>query len=187
MYNEQLYRMLLPFFALFGKDKYRNIATLVPTYDVWIFGYHRVGLRICRALQEKGIKFAVVDFNPDAIRLARKKGIPTYFGDAADVEFLHELPLEVAKMVISTLPETDDQKTLIHHVATRNSGAKIIANTYNTASVADLYAAGAHYVLVPHMVGGAWMANILSGKPWTARTFEKLRKEQSEEFALRFT
>lgn len=187
MYNESLYRMLLPVFALFGKDKYRNIATLVPTYDVWVFGYHRVGLRICQALQEKGVRFAVVDFNPDAIHQARKKGIPTYFGDAADVEFLHELPLEVAKMVVSTLPETDDQKTLLHHVKSRNPQAKLIANTYDTASVAELYAAGANYVLVPHLVGGAWMAHIIESKPWTERTFTNLKKEQSEEFTLRFS
>ncbi len=187
MYNEMLYRFFLPVFNLFGKDKYQNITSMIPTYDVWVFGYHRVGIRICQALEERRVKFAVVDFNPDAIRSAKKRGIPTYFGDAADVEFLHELPLEMTKMVISTLPETDDQKTLLHHVKTRNHHAKLIANTYHTSSVAELYAAGAHYVLVPHMVGGSWMAHILQGKPWTAHTFATLKKEQSEEFALRFS
>ncbi len=186
-YNEQLYRFCLPFFALFGKDKYRNHPEIIPTYEAWVFGYHRVGMRICSALQEKGVPFAVVDFNPDSIRHARQNGIPAYFGDAADVEFLHELPIEVAKLVISTLPETDDQKTLIHHVRSRSSKTKVIANTYDTAATEELYTAGAHYVLVPHLVGGAWMAHILEEKAWTDRTFLKLKEDQKSELARRFT
>src|SRR3990167_3875655 len=63
-YNEQLYRRLLPLFLLFGKDRYRQQEKRRLKYDVWVFGYHRIGWKVCEALAARGVSFAVVDFNP---------------------------------------------------------------------------------------------------------------------------
>ncbi len=186
-YNEQIFRFLLPMFNIFGHDKYRQSNRQLKKVDVWVFGYHRIGWKVCEALAEKKIKFAVVDFDPASISKLKHRGIPAYFGDAADVEFLEELPLEKAKLIISTLPEADDQKTLITHIRQRNKKIHIIANLYHSDHLDELYQSGADYVMMPHLLGGQWIANVLKEHKWNKTTFRKIKEAQKEEMQLRFT
>jgi len=186
-YNEQLYQKVLPLLKRFGEDVIKSGGEEGKKYSVWVFGYHRIGWKVCEALAEKKIKFAVVDYNPDAISRLRHRGIPAYFGDAADIEFLESLPLEKSEMIISTIPEADDQKMLIKHVRKLSEKPIIIANLYHNNHLDDLYEVGANYIMMPHLLGGQWVAEVLKNHPWTKGTFKNLRKEQKEEMKLRFT
>jgi Kef-type K+ transport system membrane component KefB len=185
-YNEEFYAKIMPTLNRFGKDKYKNKAEHPETYKVIVFGYHRIGWKICDKLDTMRVKYAVVDFNPETIARLKKRNIPAFFGDAADVEFLETLPLEKAKLIISTLPSVDDQNTLITSIKESGSKAIVVANLYHPAHISDLYKEGADYVMMPHLLGGSWMSNILEDKPWTKHTFKMLRKDQSEEMKQRF-
>jgi Kef-type K+ transport system membrane component KefB/Trk K+ transport system NAD-binding subunit len=186
-YSDDLYRRLLPVFNMFGPDKHRQQEEIKKPYHVWVFGYHRMGWKICEALKQKNIRFAVVDFNPKIIERLQKRGIPAFFGDAADVEFLESLPLHKAKLIISTLPEAEDQLALIAHLKKAKRPPRIIVNLYHNKYLNQLYAAGADYVMMPHLLGGSWIAHILRTKPWTKPTFEKLKREQEDDMKLKFT
>ena len=186
-YNEQIYRWLIPVFNWFGNDAYVQKEKQEQTYDVWVIGYHRIGWKICESLREQDINFAVIDFNPSVIKRLDHRGIPAFFGDVADIEFLTDLPLGKSKMVISTIPEADDQLTLIKHVRKRSKKSVIVANLYHNTYLDDLYHAGANYVMMPHLLGGQWIAEILKNHAWTKHTFKELKKEQRREMQLRFT
>lgn len=186
-YNEQIYRALLPALRLLGRDKNQEKWSGDLEYEVWVFGYHRIGWKVCEALAARGVKFAVVDFNPEAIEKLKRRGIPAYFGDAADVEFLESLPFSKTKLIISTIPEVDDQKTLITYLRQARSKAFIICNLSHSSHLPDLYHAGADYVMMPHLLGGEWIAGVLKHKPLNKRTFAVLRQEQKKEMKLRFT
>lgn len=186
-YNEQIYKKLLPFFKLFGRDVIQPENNNAEEYTVWLFGYHRIGWKICEALAEKKIKFAVVDFNPVVINKLHKRNIRAFFGDASDIEFLHSLPLEKSQLIISTIPEPDDQKTLFQYVRNLSSKPVLIGNLYESMYLDDLYEAGADYVMMPHLLGGQWISEILRHHEWTKSNFKNLRKEQKEELKLRYT
>src|SRR3989338_299206 len=185
-YNDQLYQKILPFLKKFGNDKFKDKIKDAEPYKVWVFGYHRIGWKVCEALEEMNVKYAVVDFNPEAISRLKSRNIPAYFGDAADVEFLHILPLEKAKLIVSTIPEFDSQNTLIRTVRQNGGKAVIIGNLYHPVHIDDVYKAGANYVMMPHLLGGSWMSNILKNKPWTKHTFNELKKDQINEMRQRF-
>lgn len=185
-YNEFIYQKFIPLFAKFGKDKNKNKTEEDVPYKVWVFGFHRIGWKVCEALQNMKINFAVVDFNPDAVVRLNRRGIPVFFGDAADVEFLETLPLAKAKLIISTIPEFDDQNTMISTARQMGSKAIIIANLYHALHLESVYRAGADYVMMPHLLGGLWMSHILREKPWTRNTFRALREEQKREMRQRF-
>ncbi len=187
VYNEQIYRFFLPFLNKFGPDTKQKDETPSKEYPVWVFGYHRIGWKVCEALAKKGIEYAVVDFNPESITKLKHRGIPAYFGDAADVEFLETLHLDKAKLIISTIPEPDDQKTMIAHVRRSSDKTVIIANLYHNTYLDDLYEAGANYVMMPHLLGGQWIAEVLANHSWSKETFKKLRVEQKEEMKLRYS
>lgn len=186
-YNEQLYRLARPLFEFFGKDVAQEPKEMdQKEYDVWVFGYHRIGWKICEALEAKGISYAVVDFNPDVIAKLTQRHIPVYFGDASDVEFLESIAIRDARLVVSTLPSIDDQKTLLTYLRHHGKTPRVVLNAYHNAHVPELYAAGADYVMMPHLLGGGWMAEILQHKPWNERTFAQLRREQHHESQQRF-
>ncbi|HCP08827.1 MAG TPA: hypothetical protein DIT25_03465, partial [Candidatus Moranbacteria bacterium] len=185
-YNERIYdKFLHPLFSRLKKDKHRQQDRASESYDAIIIGYHRIGWKICEALKEKNIKFAVIDYNPEAIGKLSSRRIPAFFGDISDLEFLESMPLEKAKLIISTIPDPDDQKCLITYVRTVNKGAVIIANLSQNLLLKDLYRAGADYVMMPHLLGGHWMSEIIKSKHWNKETFAELQKEQEAEMQLR--
>lgn len=186
-YNEQLYKLVRPLLAIFGLDRFQQKEKIEEEYDVWVIGYHRIGWKVCETLTKEKKKFAVIDYNPKAISKLKHRGIPAFFGDVADVEFLESLPLEKAKMIILTIPEADDQLTFIKNVRLRSDKPHIIANLYHNNHLDELYQAGANYVMMPHLLGGQWISEVLENHPWTKKTFTTLKKEQREEMRLRFT
>jgi Kef-type K+ transport system membrane component KefB len=185
-YNEQIYQFLQPIFAIAGPDKYQQQEQGIANYDIWVIGYHRIGWKVCQTLKEQKKHFAVIDYNPQAISRLKHQGIPAFYGDIADVEFLSELPIEQAKMIISTVPEPDDQMTLIKHIRKENKKSIIIANLHHARFVKQLYAAGANYVMMPHLLGGLWISEVLLNSRWTKKTFQELKSEQKKEMAVRF-
>jgi len=186
-YNEQLYKFVRPMLDMFGRDKSQQKENKSDIYDVWVIGYHRIGWKICETLAQEKKTFAVVDYNPKAIAKLKHRGIPAFFGDVADVEFLESIQLEEAKIIIMTIPEADDQLTLIKHIRMKSETVHIVGNLYHNNSLEDLYQAGANYVMMPHLLGGQWMSDVLQHYPWTKKTFIDLKKEQREEMKLRFT
>lgn len=186
-YSEQIYRFLQPFLEKFGEDKNINRDESAMQYRVWVIGHHRIGWKVCEALEDMNIEYAVIDFNPETIERLQARGTPVFYGDASDVEFLESLPLEKAKLIISTMPEKDDQITFITTARNAGSKAMIIASLYQTAHLEDMYKAGANYVMVPHLLGGTWMARILKERPWTKSTFKQLQRDQLDEMVQRIS
>ncbi|MDA1168847.1 MAG: cation:proton antiporter [bacterium] len=177
MYNERVYRFLLPVFQLFGPDKMRQSEKPAVVYDAWVVGYHRIGKKVCEALRDKKISFGVLDFDPVVIEELRRKKIHGYFGDIADVEFLSDLPLGSASLIIMTIPTVDDQMNLMAYVRAQNADMLLVANAYYMAEAQELYRAGADYVMMPHLLGGNWIADVLKKKV-THKRLATLRAEQ---------
>lgn len=185
-YNFQIYLFLRPILDFFGRDNGHNEKEREKKFEVLVFGYHRLGWKVCEALHEKGVDFAVIDCDPLAIDKLRARKIHHFFGDARDVEFLVELPLAEAQMIVSTLPEFDDQMMLVKRIKRENADAVVITSLAHTRFLEDLYEAGADYVIIPHLLGGQWIANVLKSKPWTKKTFKSLFNEQRRDLKLRY-
>lgn len=178
LYNEQLYRFLLPIFQLFGPDKLRQSSRPPRAYDAWVVGYHRIGKKVVEALKDLDIAFAVIDFDPSAIEELHHKRIPSVFGDIADVEFLGDLPIGSAELVVMTIPAVDDQVNFMNHARKANSDILLIANAYYPYEAQQLYEEGADYVMMPHAVGGSWIAKTLKKKKITRESLAHLRAQQ---------
>ena len=187
MYNGQIYKKMEKFLRLFGRDKYTSPEEKQKKYDVLVFGYHRIGWKVVDALSEMKVNFAVVDFDPIAIEKLKARNVPYFFGDATDIELLSELPLASAKMIISTLPNSSCQITMIKHVRENHSKPIIIGTLSYIRFLDEMYEAGADYVMMPHLVAGDWLADILRGEEWNRRTTKKLVRKQREQMVLKHT
>ncbi len=186
-YNDQLYHKAEFILKKFGKDKYLTPENKTKKYDVILFGYHRLGWKIAETLSEMKVSFIVVDFDPNATKKLKERNIPHYFGDATDVELLSELPLKNAKMIISTMPSTQSQLTMIKKVREHHKKPIIISNLSYSRFLNEMYDAGADYVMIPHLIGGEWISNILKNNSWNRTIMKKLVREQKKQTILKYT
>lgn len=178
IYNEKIYKFLIPFFNLFGKDKYQQREKVTENFDVWVVGFHRIGEYVAKSLHKTGFKIAVIDFDPAISKRGDHKNLSLFFGDASDIEFIENLPIANSKLVVLTIPALDDQMVVISHIKQSRSNAFIIANAYQYEEIKELYEAGADYVMMPHLVGGNWISDILVKDKWSKESFTTLRSEQ---------
>jgi hypothetical protein len=185
-FNNQAFEIMRPLLDFFGKDKNRQKNPTTRNFEAIVLGYHRIGWKVCEALREKGIRFAVIDCDPQSIKKLRARKIPAFFGDVSDTEFLEMISWENVKLIVSTLPNCEDQKIFISHVRSINSEAFIIANLNHSLTIRELYSVGADYVMMPHLLGGQWIAEAIRKKKWTKQFFTKLQKEQTEEMKFHY-
>lgn len=187
IYSEKIYRFLLPFFSLFGPDRYRQRNRVPAVYDIWLVGYHRIGNKVCETLKGMKAKFSVIDYDPGAISELRRHHVPAVYGDIADMEFLETLPIASAKLVIMTIPSLDDQIGLIKHVRGLNPTVAMIANAYQYDDAALLYRAGADFVMMPHLLGASWIASLIKKKKLSRKHLAGLKDEQAKTAEIRIS
>lgn len=129
---------------------------------VVLFGHNRVGSLVTPVLEKMGIKVIIVDFNPAIIEKLTEAGKPAIYGDVADHELYERLGTERAKMIISTVPDYYDNLELLGELKMKPKKRPYIILTANDQDDAErLYKAGADFVLVPHSVGGEFLADYL--------------------------
>jgi len=130
------------------------------TDHVVLIGVHRVGKSILEALEEEGKKVVVVDFDPDVIR-DLKSEILSVFGDIADTDIQERVGLKRAKVIISTVPDIEDNLLLLQSLSHTKNDIKVVVVAYSLDEARELYKNGAHYVVLPHLAGGRHIAKLI--------------------------
>jgi len=87
--------------------------------------------------------------------------VPCIYGDVANEEVLRRLNIESAKIVISTIPDDEDNAFLIKYIKYRNPKIVLIVTSAQVNTALDLYDKGADYVIVPHLLSGEMVSSLL--------------------------
>lgn len=122
--------------------------------EVILCGYNRIGYSIVKTLEKMKKSLIVVDFDPEIVKTLIGQKIQSIYGDIGDIEILKRLNFKKAKMVISTIPTTQDNMLLIKMARKENKGIIIFVTASQIEEALDLYDAGADYVILPHFLGG---------------------------------
>jgi Kef-type K+ transport system membrane component KefB len=130
-------------------------------YSIVLFGAHRIGNILVDTFKNLNKEFLIVDHNPEIINHFIDKRIHCLYGDASNVEILHRLKWKKTKILISTLPNENDNNFLIRYVKKVNPKIRIFVTANYIKRALDLYESGADYVIVPHVLGGKKFASIL--------------------------
>jgi len=150
-------------------------------YEIILFGYHRIGYKILQSLKNLKKTFAVVDYNPKVILSLVEEKINAIYGDAGDKNFLSELPLGKAKIIISTIPDEGSNRSIREFLDEIKSDAIFIATAEQPRQAVDLYKAGVDYVIIPHHLGG-WYASQLIEKYKTDKSkYKEMGKNHLKE------
>jgi Kef-type K+ transport system membrane component KefB/voltage-gated potassium channel Kch len=177
-YDDQLYALLenkLRFFERKVTRLEQKDARL--GYPIVLFGYRKGGAEFIRTFQAMKKRFVVVDYDPDAIEQLERQHVHYLYGDAVDPELIEELQLDKAKMVVSTVSDFKTNEFLAHWLQTKNANAVFICSADTAYHAARLYAEGASYVMLPHLLGSEKIGNFLKRSGIKKSDFNKFREK----------
>ena len=159
-FSRSIYEFLSRFLNIFdGKRHELDRTSNGETYDVLLLGYNRVGFNLLKAFTLAKKKYLIVDYNPKTILNLSRKGINCIYGDVNDTELLRSLSIDKVKIIISTIPEYGTNLSVLK--ALQNKNVIFIPTSHEIQSAIELYKSGADYVIMPHFLGGDFMASML--------------------------
>ena len=179
-YSEKLFAWLAPYLRVFErKNMYEEKLSLhkrSQVYDIILLGQHRIGFSILKNLVRKKARLLVVDYNPTIVKDLMSKNIPCIYGDVADPDVLAELRRHKPKIVISTIHSSEDN-VLVAKIFKKLDKKIMVIVTANTIKKAlDLYAEGADYVIIPHVLGGERVSDMLKTHLSSKKKISALRE-----------
>ncbi len=181
LYDDELYQRLEPFLRIFERKNSKPVKESPShNYEVVMFGYIAGSEHFIRTFKKLGKRFLVVDYNPETIDYLKSKDIPCRYGDANDSEFLEELELDGARLVVINVTDFLANKLIVRHVRYHNKRAIIIAMN-RTDSVEDsieIYEDGANYVMMPHHQNSIKISSMINRYHFDAKNFEQLKTKQ---------
>jgi len=178
LYSDKMYPHLSKYLSIFERKNIRGKKQeKFKEYEIFLFGYKRIGYEISQSFKKLKKKFLVIDYNPETISKLTKEKIECKYGDADDDEFLNELNLTETKMIISTMPDFDTNILLINKVKESNKKAIIIVIAHNIDEAKELYNCGATYVIMPHFLGGDHASMMISKNGLNIKKFLIERKK----------
>jgi len=176
-YSERLYGLFSPLLSIFDNGPEVEEVPSIANYDVILFGCHRSGYDFIKIFGGLKSGFLAVDFDPDVVRELKTKNINCKYGDAEDAEFLEDISVQTAVVVISTIPNHKTNMFLLGKIRAENKDCFVILISDDVRNALKLYKEGATYVLLPHFIGGEFAADLLKEVKFDSRRFDRDRKD----------
>lgn len=114
---------------------------------VIIAGYGLNGKNLARVLKETGIKYIVVDLNPDTVREEKKNGESIIYGDISREDILRIAGVERANVMVFAISDTLITRMSLKTVKTLNSHIYCLVRTRFVNEVDELKKLGADEVI----------------------------------------
>lgn len=185
LYADRIYSFLKPVLRLFTfRRSYMEENVRSSGAELIIFGYDRVGRDFVEVAKKITGSYLVVDFNPLSIERLKKLGVPHRYGDAEDVEFLDEIGLASAKLIVSTIPDLNTNLLLISHYRLLSPSGVIITISHDVSGARELYRAGASYVVMPHYLGAHHAASLMEKYGFNRQAFKEEKRKHLENLTL---
>jgi CPA2 family monovalent cation:H+ antiporter-2 len=98
---------------------------------VVLVGFGRVGRRIAKSLDERGIPYVVAEQNRDLVENLRKKGIAAVSGNAADPAVLIQAHIANAAMLVVATPDPLNVRQMAETARALNPAIEIVLRTHS--------------------------------------------------------
>ncbi len=175
IYTDKLYFLFEKHLKLFERRHTRTEARSAPNYDMILFGYRKGGQEFAKTFSAMKKHYVVVDYDPEVIDHLEHDHINYIYGDANDIEILDEIGIEKAKLIISSVTDYKTNAFLVEHIHELNKSVPVIAQAETKQEAAQLYEAGASYVMIPTLLGSEKISNFIKRKGLSKTEFKKFR------------
>ncbi len=172
-HNERIFRSLHGLFrwlephTTLPSEKRRERAAV----KVLLFGFHRTGIELIPTLKKLKQSYAVVDFDPAAVRELAQLGEPGVYGDAGDENFLEEIKADKSRLIISTIPDFEISSSLLSFLRSRRFEGVAIVSVHSDEDAKRCYELGASFVIIPSVLSGRKFSEMLQRSKTTKRSW----------------
>jgi Kef-type K+ transport system membrane component KefB len=160
-YSDKLYNYVAPLLSIFEKKNIKERAIHLQKYPIIIIGSGRISSDFIEYFLKEKLNFLVIDHDPETIERLKTAGIPCEYGDAGDPDFLEDIKLRDADLVVSTIPDLETNHVILSVAKRSAKGPLVWAVAHRIGNAMELYAVGADYVILPHFLGGKYAVSLL--------------------------
>lgn len=186
VFSDKMFSLFENYLGLFERRKLRHEPAMPGRYEYILFGFQKGGHEFIRVFKQLGRNYVVVDYDPEMIDILEQRRIPHLYGDANDAELLEEAGVAHAKLIVSTITDFQTTLFLLSYLEHKNPNAVIIAEADRPAQAAQLYAHGASYVILPHLIGSEHISAFVKKSGLRKEAFKKFREKHIEELEKQF-
>jgi Kef-type K+ transport system membrane component KefB len=178
LYDEKLFRHFDQIkLRMFEKEAtYKEHRSASP-YQLVLFGYHHGGHEFIKAFQQLNKKYLVIDYDPEVIDLLDHQKVDYLYGDATDMELLKEAGIDKSKLIVSTISDHQTNLFILNLLEKINPDAAIVCHADNIKQAAELYEAGASYVMIPHHIGSERLSAFIVRNGVDKEEFRRYRQK----------
>jgi len=165
--------------SIYNEYKFVKELTNMKNHVI-VCGYGSNGMHSCEELQRNGRDFVIIDINEDTPKkFPEDKPFMFVHGDATHEETLIKAGVKTAKELL--IATSSDAINVFITLSARelNPNIKIISRATDPASEKKLYFAGANNVILPDIIGGTFMARLIT-KPEVIEFMEMLSDDNNE-------
>ena len=143
--------------------KFMNAITKFSGHVI-ICGFGRHGQQAAEVLSANKMDYVVIDKDDIHMKnwLGEDKKLVYIHGDATDDEIILKAGILKAKAILLTLPADADNVFTVLSIREMNPKIIIISRAQLKSSIGKLKTAGADHVILPELIGGAYMASLIS-------------------------
>jgi voltage-gated potassium channel len=140
----------------------RRRRVIERTSDHYIIcGYGRVGREVAAEFRDAGVRFVVLDFNPDVLEIAREEGVPYVEGSGTRDEDLEEAGLDRARGLVASSDSDVDNLYITLSARTARPDLVIVARASTEDAAEKMLRAGADRAVQPYSSAGQEMAKLI--------------------------
>ncbi len=147
-------------FKQYRKRMMRNKIEKLKDHYI-ICGFGRTGTYVAKELYKKGVPFVVIDNNLEKLDKIREYGFLHLEGDVMYDETLIEAKVDIAKGLVISLDNDQDNLFVTMSARNLNKDAYIISRCIQHETGKKLKRAGANKIVNPYIAGGQKIAELL--------------------------
>jgi len=125
----------------------RNVEAGHLENQVIVAGFGLNGQNLVRVLKETGIRYVILEVNPETFRQAIEQGEPIIFGDVSSRMILSEAGILQAKALVLAISDPAATRRAVKTARTLNPEIFIIVRTRFASEIEELYSLGADDVI----------------------------------------
>lgn len=176
-YDNKILMKLEKRFRFFREQNTHEEERKVQKHELILFGYKKGGHEFVKTFKQMRKKYIIVDYNPTVIESLERQHLPFIYGDATDVELLHEIGIKQSRLIVSTITDFSTNEQLVRYVHRVSPKTVIVCHADNYDEATALYRHGATYVMLPHYIGSERISSFIKKHGTNHKAFTDYRQK----------
>jgi voltage-gated potassium channel len=143
-----------------GERRRRRMIDRIKDHYI-VCGFGRVGRQVADEFRDAGTDYIVLDFNSDALEVARERGVPYLDGSGTNDDDLEAAGLERARGLVACSDSDVDNLYITVSARAARPDIKIVARASTEDAANKMLRAGADRVVQPYSSAGQEMAKLM--------------------------